>query len=83
MTPLVSDWHLLRPKGGISIVAVPLADKASGTWTIEIRPVGVGPGHVKEPPRRTYARGKGESVFTREPIPADWIKAKLKRARWR
>lgn len=76
MTPLVPDWHLLKPKGGIPIVAVPLADKTRGTWTVEIRPVGVGPGHVNEPPRRTYTRGKGESLFTREPIPADWIKAK-------
>ena len=36
----------------------------------------MGPGHVKEPPRRTYTKGKGESLFTREPIPTDWIKAK-------
>jgi adenine-specific DNA methylase len=78
MTPLVPDWHLLKPKGGIPIVAVPLADKASGTWTVDIRPVGTGPGHVKEAPRRTYTKGKGESLFTREPIPPEWIKEKAR-----
>jgi putative DNA methylase len=76
MTPLVPDWHLLKPKKGIPIVAVPRADKMNGTWTTEIRPVGIGPGHVKEPPARTYTDGKGVSLFTGEPIPAEWIKAK-------
>ncbi len=76
MTPLVADWHLLKPKGGVPVVAVPVVDKEAGTWTTEIRPVGVGPGHVKEPPPRTYTKGKGVSLFTQEPIPADWIKAK-------
>jgi adenine-specific DNA methylase len=38
MTPLVPDWHLLKPKGGIPIVAVPIADRANGTWTVEIPP---------------------------------------------
>jgi putative DNA methylase len=75
-TPLVPDWHLLKPKKGIPIVAVPRADKMNGTWTTEIRPVGIGPGHVKEPPARTYTDGKGVSLFTGEPIPAEWIKAK-------
>ena len=28
------------------------------------------------PPPRTYSKGKGISLFTREAIPADWIKAK-------
>lgn len=76
MTPLVQDWHLLKPKGGIPIVAVPIADKANGAWTVEIRQVGIGPGHAKEAPPRTYTKGKGVSLFTREPIPADWIKGK-------
>jgi adenine-specific DNA methylase len=78
MTPLVPDWHLSKPKKGIPIVAVPMIDKANGTWTTEIRPVGTGPQYIKEAPRRTYAHGKGESLFARErePIPAKWIKAK-------
>lgn len=76
MTPLVSDWHLLKPKGGIPIVAVPIADKTSGAWTIKVRPVGEGPGHVESSPPRTYTNGKGVSLFTREPIPSEWIKAK-------
>ncbi len=76
MTPLVPDWHLLKTKGGIPIVAVPIVDKAEGTWKVEIRPVGIGPGHIKEAPTRTYTKGKGVSLFTGEPIPAEWIKAK-------
>jgi adenine-specific DNA methylase len=79
MTPLVPDWHLLKPKGGVPIVAVPKADKKTGTWTVEIKSVGEQPGQTKEVPRRTYSHGKGESVFTdprREAIPTEWIKAK-------
>ena len=76
MTPLVPDWHLLKPKKGIAVVAIPIADKVRGNWTVEIRPVSIGPGHVKEAPPRTYTKGKGVSLFTREPIPAEWIKAK-------
>lgn len=75
-TPLVPDWHLLKPKGGIPVVAVPVVDKKAGTWTTEIRPVGVGPGNVAAPPPRSYSKGKGISLFTGESIPADWIKAK-------
>lgn len=76
-TPLVPDWHLLKPKGGIPIVAVPVANKRAGTWTTEIRPVGIGPGAVPAPPLRTYTKGKGTSLFSdREVISADWIKAK-------
>jgi adenine-specific DNA methylase len=76
MTPLVPDWHLLKPKGGIPIVAVPMADKENGTWTVEIRQLGIGPSNVRQAPPHTYTRGKGVSLFTNEPIPADWIKAK-------
>ena len=75
-TPLVTDWHLLKPKGGVSLVAVPVVNKAAGTWAIEVRPVGVGPNHVATAPARTYGKGKGISLFTGEPIPVDWIKAK-------
>jgi hypothetical protein len=76
MTPLVSDWHLLKAKSGILVVAVPVVDKTAGTWTTQIRPVAIGPGHIKEAPARTFTRGKGISLFTGEPIPAEWIKAK-------
>ena len=75
-TPLVSDWHLLKPKGGVSVVAVPRVNKATGTWTVEVRNVGVGPKAVAAPPPRTYGHGKGISLFTGEPISSDWIKAK-------
>ena len=75
MTPLVPDWHVLKPKSGIPVVAVPVVDKKAGTWTTEIRPVGIGPGNVVSPPPRTYAKGRGISLFTGESIPGDWIKA--------
>ncbi|MBS5905215.1 DUF1156 domain-containing protein [Roseomonas mucosa] len=81
MTPLVPDWHLLKPKGGIPVVAKPVVDKAAGTWTTEIRPIGVGPAALATPPARTYAKGKGISLFTGEVIPGDWIKAQAKAGR--
>lgn len=77
-TPLVPDWHLLKPKGGIPIVAAPIVNKKSGTWTTEIRPLGIGPGTIADVPPRTYSKGKGISLFTGEAIPSDWIKAKAK-----
>jgi len=81
MTPLVPDWHLLKPKSGIPVVAKPVVDKAAGTWTTEIRPLGIGPGALAAPPTRTYAKGKGISLFTGEVIPADWIKAQAQAGR--
>lgn len=83
MTPLVPDWHLLKPKGGIAVVATPVVDKAAGTWTTKIRPIGVGPGALAAPPARTYAKGKGITLFTEKPevIPADWITAQAKAGR--
>jgi putative DNA methylase len=80
-TPLVSDWHLLKPKDGVSIVAAPMVNKKLGTWSTEIRPVEVGTGAMASPPPRTYARGKGTSIFTGESIPADWIKAQAQAGR--
>ena len=76
MTPLVPDWHLLKPKGGLPVAAKPIVDKSTGSWTIEVRTVGAGPGALVAPPLRSYAKGKGISLFTGESIPAEWIKAK-------
>ncbi|MER8434206.1 DUF1156 domain-containing protein [Mesorhizobium caraganae] len=74
-TPLVPDWHLSKPKGGVAVVAVPVVDKVAGTWTTEIRKIGDDAGDVSAAPPRTYSRGKGISLYTRESIPGDWIKA--------
>lgn len=74
-TPLVPDWHLLKPKGGIPLVANPVVNKKAGSWTVEIRSVGVGRDALSEAPQRTYSKGKGISLFTGEVIPADWIKS--------
>lgn len=77
-TPLVPDWHLLKPKSGLQIVAEPVADKKKGAWTVRIREIGRGSGQLREPPRPTYSDGKGISLFTDRDrqIPADYIKAK-------
>ena len=73
-TPLVPDWHLLKPKGGVAVVAVPVVNKAAGTWTTKVCKVGVGPDAASTAPPRSYSKGKGISLFTGESISSDWIK---------
>jgi len=81
-TPLVPDWHLLKPKGGgRTIAAVPAVDQQKGTWRVQIREVGRGAGQIKDPPPPTYDNGKGISLFTGRPIPADYIKAMAQQGR--
>ncbi len=75
-TPLVPDWHLLKPKSGKRVVAEPIVDKERGTWKVRIREMGRGAGQLREPPAPTYSDGKGISLFTNRQIPADYIKAK-------
>ncbi|MFI5341434.1 MAG: DUF1156 domain-containing protein [Candidatus Methylomirabilales bacterium] len=76
-TPLVPDWHLLKPKGDRGhMVAEPIVNKARGTWNIRVRPIGRGAGQLHQVPRPTYADGKGVSLFTDFQIPPDYIKAK-------
>lgn len=76
-TPLVPDWHLLKPKSGRRVVAEPVVDKARGTWTVRIRALGNGRSELREAPRPTYSDGKGISLFgDRRQIPAEYIKVK-------
>ncbi len=76
-TPLVPDWHLLKPTGERGrVVAEPVINKSRGTWTIRVREIGKGAGQLRQPPRPSYADGKGISLFTDLQIPADYIKAK-------
>ncbi len=75
-TPLVPDWSLLKPKGGLQIVAEPLVDKKAGTWTIRVREVGDGRGQLKLAPLPCYKRGQAVSLFSNSVIPVDYIKAK-------
>jgi putative DNA methylase len=75
-TPLVPDWHLLKPKSGLSMAAEPVVDKKAGTWTVRIREVGKGSGQLKQAPPPTYDDGKAISLFTGHAIPAEYIKAK-------
>lgn len=81
MTPLVPDWHLLKPKGGIAQVAVPVVEKMAGTWSTKICPVGVGPGNVSVSPTPTYRKGTGVSLFSGEAIPRAWIAAQAQAGR--
>jgi putative DNA methylase len=75
-TPLVPDWSLLKPKGGLQVVAEPLVDKKGGTWTVRIREVGEGRGQLRRAPAPTNKKGKGVSLFSGNLIPAEYIKAK-------
>jgi len=75
-TPLVPDWSLLRPKGGVQVVAEPVVlNKKTGEWTIRVREIGKGAGKLSDPPQPTYGDGSGVSLFTGKPIPGDYIKA--------
>ena len=75
-TPLVPDWHLLKPKSGLHVVAEPVVDSEKGTWHVRVRELGRRAGQLRDPPRPTYANAKGVSLFTGRPIPKDYIKAK-------
>lgn len=75
-TPLVPDWSLLKPKGGLQVVAEPVVDKKAGTWTIRVREVGEERGQLRQAPLPSYKKGKGVSLFTGNLIPAEYIKAK-------
>lgn len=74
-TPLVPDWHLLKPKSGRRVVAVPEVDAQRGTWIVQMREVGREAGQIRNPPAPTYHKGKGISLFTGRPVAADYIKA--------
>jgi len=75
-TPLVPDWSLLKPKGGVQVVAEPVVDKKAGTWTIRVREVGDGRGQLRQAPTPSYKKGKAVSLFSGNVIPSEYIKAK-------
>lgn len=75
-TPLVPDWSLLKPKGGIQVVAEPVVDKKAGEWIVRVREVGEGRGQLRQAPTPTYKKGKAVSLFSANVIPAEYIKAK-------
>jgi putative DNA methylase len=76
-TPLVPDWHLLKAKSGLTMVAEPVVDKKKGTWTVRIREIGQRAGQLSEAPKPTYGAGKGISLFSPDrQIPPDYIQAK-------
>jgi putative DNA methylase len=77
-TPLVPDWHLLKPKEASKprVVAEPIVDRGNGGWTVQIRRLGRGAGQLRDVPPPTYSDGKGISLFTNLQIPTDYIKAK-------
>ncbi len=75
-TPLVPDWSLLKPKGGLQVVAEPVVDKRAGTWTMRVREVGDARGQLRQAPAPSYKKGKGVSLFSGSVIPGEYIKAK-------
>jgi putative DNA methylase len=78
----VPDWSLLRPKGGVQVVAEPLVlDRKRGKWTIKVREIGKGAGKLAAPPQPTYGNGSGVSLFTGTPIPADYIQTMAKQGK--
>ncbi|HYD16504.1 MAG TPA: DUF1156 domain-containing protein [Candidatus Nanoarchaeia archaeon] len=78
-TPLVPDWHVLKPANHDQcdhrcLLAVPFVDKKTGEWTVDFKR-----GDKlrdKKPPRPTYENGKGVSLFSNLQIPSDYINAK-------
>lgn len=75
-TPLVPDWSLLRKTGKPHLVAEPvITDREAGAWTIRVRRLGKAAGELRQPPRPTYQRGNGISLFSGAVIPGDYIKA--------
>ena len=75
-TPLVPDWHLLKPKSGLRLVANPInVDSHTGKWQVEFREIGKRAGQLPTAPEPTYKRGQGHSLYTHAPIPSDYIKA--------
>jgi adenine-specific DNA methylase len=75
-TPLVPDWHLLKPDSGRRIVAEPVVDQNKKTWSVRIREIGTRAGQLRIPPLATYSDGKGVSLFDQIQISADYIQAK-------
>lgn len=94
-TPLVPDWHLLKPKhhtgcGDRCTFAVPVVDRPRGTWTVKFQQAGRGAGQIAKAPLPTYGGGKGISLFSGkmvdrvwqgQQIPADYIKAMAQQGR--
>lgn len=75
-TPLVPDWHLIKPKDSDSrIWAEPVVNKKAGNWTVRIVESKVG-STKGDPPKPNYKDGKGISLFTGLQIADDYIKAK-------
>jgi adenine-specific DNA methylase len=78
-TPLVPDWHLLKPKDSpVRVWAEPVVDKNAGTWSVRMVDNRNPKNRGKQPPSPTYSGGKGISLLSGQQIPGDWIKAKAK-----
>lgn len=85
-TPLIPDWHVLKPKNSaVRVWAEPVVDRKAGTWRVCIVDNREQKARRKTPPPPTYSGGSGISLFSgrsREEgwagsqIPSDWIKAK-------
>ncbi|MFX1564318.1 MAG: DUF1156 domain-containing protein, partial [Promethearchaeota archaeon] len=83
MTPLVPDWHLLKPKSARKrrLVAEPIVNINSGTWSVRLCEIGKSAGQLRQPPKPSYSNGKGISIFTNRLIPTEYIKAMAQQGR--
>lgn len=83
-TPLVPDWHVLKPKDSkVRIWAEPTVDKKAGTWSARIVDNREQKARGKNPPAPTYGDGKGISLFSGQQIPDTWIKAQAQAGKMR
>jgi adenine-specific DNA methylase len=82
-TPLVPDWHLLKKGSSVRAWAEPIVDRKTKTWSVRIVDNRERTPRGKTPPAPTYGGGKGISLFSRQQIPNDWIKAKAQAGQMR
>jgi len=76
-TPLVPDWHLLKPKDSpVRVWAEPVVNKRAGTWTVRIvdnRKAG----KKSIAPNPTYNDGKGISLFSGHFKDGIWVGSQI------
>ncbi len=79
-TPLVHDWHVVKPASHganctpACLLAEPVVDTSHGRWHVRFVQGGNGAGQLPRAPHPTYVRGKGVSLFTDKQIDEDYLK---------
>jgi len=78
LSPLISDWHLLKKKGKTPTFALPIIDRKNGIWSTKITKLTRSSGKQTRVPNPTYKKGRGISLFTGTQIPPDYIQSAAK-----